>query len=153
MATARVFDSVAQLRDAVGEDIGPTEWLEIGQERIDRFAEATGDDQWIHVDPEKAAAGPFGTTIAHGYLTLSLVASLMPQLVRVEGVSMGVNYGVNKVRFPAPVPVNSKLRASARIAEVVDVPGGVQLVTVITVEREGGAKPVCVAETVVRYAF
>jgi acyl dehydratase len=153
VTTARVFKSVDELRDAVGEDIGPGEWFTVDQRRIDLFAEATGDDQWIHVDAEKAAAGPFGTTIAHGYLTLSLVASLVPQVLTVEGVSMGVNYGVNKVRFPAPVPVDSRVRASVRIAEVADVQGGVQMVSVVTVEREGGSKPVCVAETVVRYAL
>ena len=151
--TARVFTSIGELREAVGEDIGPTGWFEVDQQRIDLFAEATGDHQWIHVDPEKAAAGPFGTTIAHGYLTLSLIPSFTPQLLSVEGITMGVNYGVNKVRFPSPVPVGSRLRASARIAEVGDVPGGAQLVTVITVEREGGTKPVCVAETVVRFYF
>ncbi|MDI5966288.1 MaoC family dehydratase [Streptomyces sp. SL13] len=151
MTQARVFTSVGELRDAVGQEIGPTEWFEIDQKRIDQFAEATGDHQWIHVDPEKAAAGPFGTTIAHGYLTLSLIPFFTPQLFRVEGISMGVNYGVNKVRFPSPVPVGSRLRASARLADVSDVKDGVQLVAVITVEREGGEKPVCVAETVVRF--
>lgn len=149
--TARVFTSVGELRDAVGQEIGPTEWFAIDQQRIDRFAEATGDHQWIHVDPRRAADGPFGTTIAHGYLTLSLIPSFTPQLFRVEGVSMGVNYGVNKVRFPSPVPVGSRLRATARIAEVSEVTGGAQLVSVITVAREGGEKPVCVAETVVRF--
>jgi acyl dehydratase len=142
---------VDELRAAVGEELGPTPWVEIDQKRIDLFAEATGDHQWIHVDPEKAAQGPFGTTIAHGYLTLSLIPSLMPELMRVEGVRMGVNYGVNKVRFPAPVPVGSQLRASALIAEVSEVSEGVQLVTRITIERAGGEKPVCVAETVARF--
>ncbi|MGW7008566.1 MaoC family dehydratase [Streptomyces sp. NPDC054933] len=151
MSQARVFASVDELRAAVGEELGPTPWVEIDQKRIDLFAEATGDHQWIHVDPEKAAQGPFGTTIAHGYLTLSLIPSLMPELMRVEGVRMGVNYGVNKVRFPAPVPVGSQLRASALIAEVSEVSEGVQLVTRITIERAGGEKPVCVAETVARF--
>lgn len=151
MAQPRIFTSVGELKDAIGEDLGTTGWLEVDQKRIDLFADATGDHQWIHVDPEKAALGPFGTTIAHGYLTLSLIPSFTPQLMRVEGVKMGVNYGVNKVRFPSPVPVGSRLRATGRIAEVSEVPGGAQLVVAITVEREGGAKPVCVAETVVRF--
>ncbi|WP_225845803.1 MaoC family dehydratase [Streptomyces sp. HPF1205] len=149
----RVFASPDELRAAVGEQLGRTEWLEIDQKRIDLFAEATGDHQWIHVDPERAAQGPFGTTIAHGFLTLSLIPSFTPQLLRVEGVTMGVNYGVNKVRFPAPVPVGSRLRATAELAEVTEVGGGVQLVTRVTVEREGGDKPVCVAETVARFYF
>lgn len=151
MSQARIFASLDDLRAAVGEQLGTTGWLEIDQKRIDLFAEATGDHQWIHVDPEKAAQGPFGTTIAHGYLTLSLIPSFTPDLFRVEGVKMGVNYGVNKVRFPAPVPVGSRLRATAQIAEVTEVGGGVQLVTKVTIEREGGDKPVCVAETVARF--
>ncbi|MCQ4041766.1 MaoC family dehydratase [Streptantibioticus rubrisoli] len=151
MSQARVFTSVDELRAAVGEELGHSPWIEIDQKRIDLFAEATGDHQWIHVDPEKAARGPFGSTIAHGYLTLSLIPSLMPELMRVEGVRMGVNYGVNKVRFPAPVPVGSRLRASAVIAEVSEVADGVQLVTRVTIEREGGDRPVCVAETVARF--
>ncbi len=151
MTQARVFTSVDELRAAVGEEMGPTDWLEIDQRRVDLFAEATGDHQWIHVDPQKAANGPYGTTIAHGYLTLSLIPSLTPALFTVEGVKMGVNYGVNKVRFPSPVPVGSRLRATARVADVAEVAGGVQLVTRITIEREDGDKPVCVAETVARF--
>ncbi|MGW3241366.1 MaoC family dehydratase [Streptomyces sp. NPDC001070] len=151
MGQPRIFTSVDELKAAIGEDLGTTGWLEVDQKRIDLFADATGDHQWIHVDPEKAAQGPFGTTIAHGYLTLSLIPSFTPELLRVEGVRMGVNYGVNKVRFPSPVPVGSRLRATGRIAEVSEVPGGAQLVVGITVEREGGDKPVCVAETVVRF--
>ncbi|MDX6351853.1 MAG: hypothetical protein QOF84_6643 [Streptomyces sp.] len=151
MSQGRTFASPDELRAAVGEDLGTTDWLEVDQKRIDLFAEATGDHQWIHVDPEKAAQGPFGTTIAHGYLTLSLIPQFTAGLLTVEGVKMGVNYGVNKVRFPAPVPVGSRLRASSRIAELTDVPGGIQLVTVVTIEREGGDKPVCVAETVARF--
>ncbi|NUR69876.1 MAG: MaoC family dehydratase [Hamadaea sp.] len=138
------------LRKAAGTVLGHSDWLTVDQERIDRFAEATGDSQWIHVDPEKAAAGPFGTTIAHGYLTLSLLPVLVGPLVRVEGVRMAVNYGLNKVRFPAPLPVDSRVRAEVKLVEVTDVPGGAQLVSVVTVEREGGDKPVCVAETVTR---
>ncbi|MBD0738363.1 MaoC family dehydratase [Streptomyces sp. CBMA29] len=151
MSQPRIFASPDELRAAVGEKLGWTEWQEIDQKRIDLFAEATGDHQWIHVDAEKAALGPFGTTIAHGYLTLSLIPSLTPQLLLVEGVRMGVNYGVNKVRFPAPVPVGSRLRATAEVAEVTEVGGGIQLVTKVTIEREGGDKPVCVAETVARF--
>ncbi|WP_328556434.1 MULTISPECIES: MaoC family dehydratase [unclassified Streptomyces] len=151
MAEPRMFATVDELRGAVGEQLGYTDWVEVEQKRIDLFAEATGDHQWIHVDPEKAATGPFGTTIAHGYLTLSLLPLFGPQLIGVEGVKMGVNYGTNKVRFPAPVPVGSRLRATATITAVDDVPGGVQVSVAFTVEREGGDKPVCVAESVSRY--
>ncbi|MEU4202378.1 MaoC family dehydratase [Streptomyces sp. NPDC045470] len=151
MAEPRVFGSLDALRNAVGEDLGTSDWLEIDQKRIDLFADATGDHQWIHVDPERAAAGPFGTTIAHGYLTLALLPALVPQLLRVDNVKMGINYGVDKVRFPAPVPVGSRVRATARIAGVTEVSGGVQLATTVTVEREGGEKPVCVAETLSRF--
>ncbi|EFL27314.1 MULTISPECIES: MaoC family dehydratase [Streptomyces] len=151
MAEPRIFTSPEELRAAVGEELGPSDWLEIDQKRIDLFAEATGDHQWIHVDPEKAAAGPFGTTIAHGYLTLSLVPLFTPQLLGVEGVRMGVNYGTNKVRFPSPVPVGSRLRATGRITDVSEVKDGLQLTLTITIEREGSAKPACVAETVARY--
>ncbi|MGW3955041.1 MaoC family dehydratase [Streptomyces sp. NPDC004752] len=151
MAEPRIFTSPDELKTAVGEQLGYTDWLEVDQRRIDLFADATGDHQWIHVDPEKAAAGPFGTTIAHGYLTLSLLPLFGPQLLRIDGVRMGVNYGTNKVRFPAPVPVGSRLRATARISDVEDVTDGVQLTVAFTVEREGGDKPVCVAESVSRY--
>ncbi|HZG02456.1 MAG TPA: MaoC family dehydratase [Streptomyces sp.] len=152
MAEPRVFATVDELRAAVGEELGTSDWLEVDQKRIDLFADATGDHQWIHVDPGKAAAGPFGTTIAHGYLTLSLLPVLVPQLLRVEGVRMGINYGLNKVRFPSPVPVGSRLRATGRITEVTPVSEDcAQLTMQVTVEREGGGKPVCVAESVVRY--
>ncbi|MBO1331914.1 MaoC family dehydratase [Streptomyces sp. VRA16 Mangrove soil] len=151
MAEPRVFKDVDELKGAVGEQLGYSDWVEIEQSRVDRFAEATGDHQWIHVDPERAKDGPFGTTIAHGYLTLSLLPLFGPQLLSVEGMKMGVNYGTNKVRFPAPVPVGSRLRATAKITSVDDVPGGVQLAVAFTVEREGGDKPVCVAESVSRY--
>ena len=153
MAEPRIFASADELRAAVGEQLGYSDWLEVDQKRIDLFADATGDHQWIHVDPEKAAAGPFGTTIAHGYLTLSLLPLFGPQLISVEGVKMGVNYGTNKVRFPAPVPVGSRLRATATISDVTDVPGGVQVTVAFTVEREGGDKPVCVATVLIRDAF
>ncbi|AXL87793.1 dehydratase [Streptomyces sp. CB09001] len=151
MAEPRIFASADEVKAAVGEQLGYTDWQEVDQKRIDLFAEATGDHQWIHVDPEKAAAGPFGSTIAHGYLTLSLLPLFGPQLIRVDGVKMGVNYGTNKVRFPSPVPVGSRLRATAVITGVEDVRGGIQVSVAFTVEREGGDKPVCVAESVSRY--
>ena len=147
----KVFQGIEELERAVGTHLGHSGWHRITQRQIDAFAEATGDHQWIHVDPEKAATGPFGTTIAHGYLTLSLLPLFGPQLIKVEGVKMGVNYGSNKVRFPAPVPVGSRLRATATITGVDDVTGGVQVSVAFTVEREGGDKPVCVAESVSRY--
>jgi acyl dehydratase len=153
MAEPKIFTSAEELKAAVGEQLGYSDWLEIDQKRIDLFADATGDHQWIHVDPEKAATGPFGTTIAHGYLTLSLLPALVPQVMRVEGMKMGVNYGTNKVRFPSPVPVGSRLRATAVLKEVTEAGGGVQVTAAVTVEREGGDKPVCVAESVSRYYF
>ncbi|MER7998894.1 MaoC family dehydratase [Streptomyces sp. NPDC095613] len=154
MAEPKVFTSAEELCAGAGTRLGHSDWLEIDQKRIDLFAEATGDHQWIHVDPEAAAAGPFGTTIAHGYLTLSLLPVFVPQILRVENVKMAINYGTNKVRFPSPVPVGSRLRASGVLAEVTDGgEGGVQVVARITVEREGGDKPVCVAESVSRFYF
>ncbi|MFF6871594.1 MaoC/PaaZ C-terminal domain-containing protein [Streptomyces sp. NPDC012450] len=153
MAEPRIFTSAEELRAGVGEQLGHSDWLEVDQKRIDLFAEATGDHQWIHVDPERAAAGPFGTTIAHGYLTLSLLPVFVPQVLAVEGVRMGINYGTEKVRFPAPVPVGSRLRATAVLAKVEEVSGGVQVTAVVTVQREGSEKPVCVAESVSRYYF
>jgi acyl dehydratase len=145
------FASVDALRDAIGKDLGYSDWITIDQARINQFADATGDHQWIHVDPERAAQGPFKTTIAHGYLTLSLLPVLTTGLVRVDGVRMGVNYGVNKVRFPAPVPVDSRVRARVEIVSVEDVGGGVQVTSRVTIERDGGDKPVCVAESVARF--
>ncbi|HEV2635978.1 MAG TPA: MaoC family dehydratase [Actinocrinis sp.] len=142
-----------QLRDAVGSELGVSQWLLVDQARVDRFAEATGDRQWIHTDPERAKDGPFGTTIAHGFLTLSLLPALGEGLIQVEGVKMSVNYGLNKVRFPAPVPVGSRVRGRTVLQEVADVPGGVQLITRVTVECEGVEKPVCVAEAVSRLYF
>lgn len=145
------FSNVEELKEAVGSHLGFSEWWEITQERVDLFADATDDHQFIHVDPERAAQTPFGGPIAHGFLTLSMGIPLLQQIIQLEGVRMGVNYGVNKVRFPAPVPVGSKLRAGASIVSVDDVPGGVQLVLDVTFEIEGGEKPVCVAQTVSRY--
>jgi acyl dehydratase len=147
----RVFDSVAALKEAVGEHLGHSDWHPVSQERVDAFADATGDHQWIHVDPAAAARGPFGTTIAHGYLMLSMIPMLAAEVSRVEGVRMGINYGLNRVRFPAPLPTGSPLRAGIRLLSVDDVAGGVQVVSEVTLERDGGDKPCCVAETVSRY--
>ena len=142
---------MTSFRDLEGQELGPTSWLEVSQERIDAFADATDDHQWIHVDPTRAAAGPFGTTIAHGYLTLSLCAPLLADVLeRVESSGMSINYGTNKVRFPAPVPAGSRIRARVTVASVEDVPGGEQAVLHTEVEREGGDKPVCVADLVIR---
>jgi len=145
----RTFSTYDELADAIGEDLGTTDWLEITQERVDAFADATGDHQWIHVDVERAKDGPFGGTIAHGYLTLSLLPQFSPQLFELNTPGAKLNYGVNKVRFPSPVPVGSRIRATAQIAELTDVPAGKQMVLRYTLEIEGGSKPACVAETVV----
>ncbi len=145
----RTFTSTDQLSDAVGEDLGTTEWLEVTQERVDAFADATGDHQWIHVDVDRAAGGPFGGTIAHGYLTLSLIPQFTPQLFELDTPGAKLNYGVNTVRFPNPVKVGKRIRAAAQIADVSDVPAGKQLVTRYTIEIEDESKPACVAETVV----
>ncbi|MCU0268851.1 MAG: MaoC family dehydratase [Acidimicrobiales bacterium] len=146
-----VFDNLDEVRAAVGRHLGYSDWLEVDQAQVDLFAEATGDEQWIHVDPERAKDGPFGGTIAHGYLTLSLSNFFLPQIVEVRGVSLGVNYGVNKVRFPAPVPVGSRLRGGAVLTAVEPIPGGVQTVMTITIEIEGATKPACVIESLSRY--
>ena len=141
-----------ELKALAGTDLGPTGWLEITQDRINAFADATGDHQWIHVDRERAAAGPFGRTIAHGYLTLSLVIPLLNELVDVKGVSMGINYGLNKVRFPAPVPVGAKVRLAAQLGAVEDAGvNAVQGVIDCAIEMEGSEKPACVAQAVLRY--
>jgi acyl dehydratase len=139
------------LKELAGQHLGYSDHLEVTQEQVNLFADATGDHQWIHVDPERAKAGPFGGPIAHGYLTLSLVPSLLPQILQVSGFSMGVNYGTEKVRFPSPVPVGSKLRAGAKLVSVDDVAGGVQLTMEVTLEVEGASKPSCVATLVYRY--
>jgi acyl dehydratase len=141
-----------ELKALAGTDLGPTGWLEITQDRINAFADATGDHQWIHVDRERAAAGPFGHTIVHGYLTLSLVIPLLNELLDVKGVSMGINYGLNKVRFPAPVPVGAKVRLVAQLGAVEDAGvNAVQAVIDCTIEVEGGEKPACAAQAVLRY--
>ena len=136
--------------ELVGREVGPTDWLEVDQERIDTFARATDDPQWIHVDPVRAAEGPFGTTIAHGYLTLSLCVPLMSRTLGLTGYRMGINYGVNRVRFPAPLPSGSRIRGRFTVQSVDEVEGGEQGVVLATIEREGADKPVCVAELVVR---
>jgi acyl dehydratase len=138
------------LKDKVGDHLGYSEWHEVTQEQVNKFADATGDHQWIHVDVERAKQGPFGGPIAHGYLTLSLGPMLMPQIYRVEGIQMAINYGLNRVRFPSPVPVGSKVRLGATLAGVEDVAGGVQVTMGMTYEIEGQDKPACVAETVTR---
>jgi acyl dehydratase len=148
---ARTINGADELKSLVGQHLGSSDWLEITQERVNTFAEATGDHQWIHVDPEKAKAGPFGGTIAHGYLTMSLGPVLLPQIVTVTGFSLALNYGLNKLRFPSPVPVGSKLRLSAQLAAVEDVSGGVQTTYVLTFEVDGQDKPACVAEALYRW--
>ncbi len=150
----RTFTSPEELIAAVGEHLGYSGWHQIDQERVNLFADATGDHQWIHVDAEKAAQGPFGTTIAHGFLMLSLFPRLMTEVYRVDGVRMGINYGLNRVRFPAVLPVGSKVRAGGTLVRVDRMPdGGYQIVAEATLEREGGEKPCCVAQTIARIYF
>jgi len=146
-----VFETPRELKNAVGKQLGSSDWLEITQDRIDKFADATGDHQWIHVDPERAREGPFGACIAHGYLTQSLVYLFLPQIVQVKGISMGVNYGANKVRFPAPVRVGSRVRGSAEVVDVEEIKGAVQATIRVTVEIEGSDRPGCVIDTISRY--
>jgi acyl dehydratase len=147
-----VINGIAGLKDIVGQHLGYSDYIEISQERVNTFADATGDHQWIHVDPERAAAeSPFGGPIAHGYLTLSLGPLLAPQIMRVEGIKMGVNYGCEKVRFPSPVPVGAKLRLGAELTKVEDIAGGAQVYMTFTFECEGATKPSCVSEVVFRY--
>ena len=146
----RSFQTIAELKDLVGQEIGVSDWITVTQERIQLFADATNDHQWIHLDAERAKAGPFGTTIAHGFLTLSLLPEMAASAFGVNETRMGVNYGLNKVRFPAPVPVDSKVRMRAKVAELEEISGGAQMIMELTFEREGGDKPVCVAQSVVR---
>ena len=146
----RTFSGLDEFVAARGSHLGPTDWLEVSQDRIDQFAAATGDHQWIHVDPQRAATGPFGGTIAHGLLTLSLLPQFMQQLYRVDNIAMAINYGYNKVRFITPVPAGAKLRASAEISDIAELPGGVQATVTATVEIEGSEKPAAVAESIVR---
>ena len=146
-----VLESLQSLKEYTGREIFLTEWLTMSQERINQFADATGDHQWIHVDPERAKAGPFGGPIAHGYLTLSMVPVLLNGVMKVDGVAMGVNYGTNKVRFTSPVPVGSEIRAGATLASVDEVAGGVQVALDVVVEVKDAPKPSCVAQVVFRY--
>jgi acyl dehydratase len=148
-----VFRSAEDFKAATGGSYGPTGWLTIEQSRINSFADATGDHQWIHVDPERAKAGPFGGTIAHGYLMLSIVNYFLPQLIEAQGATMGINYGCDRVRFPSPVRSGSRVRARAEIVGTEDVPGGVQVKIRVAVEIEGGEKPACVADTLSRFHF
>ena len=148
---ATTVNGIDELKALQGQHLGYSDYVPITQEQVNLFADATGDHQWIHVDPERAKAGPFGGPIAHGYLTLSLAPALLPQIVQVGGVSMGVNYGCGKVRFPSPVPVGSKVRAGAELVSVDDVAGGAQVTMSVTFEVEGAPKPSCVAEVIYRY--
>jgi acyl dehydratase len=146
----RTITGLDELKKAEGEELGVSDWHEVNQKDIDAFADVTGDHQWIHVDPERAKETPFGGTIAHGYYTLSLAPKLTEQVLEMKGFAFAINYGLNKVRFPAPVLVDSKVRMRAKLAELEDIPGGAQMIMELTFEREGGDKPVCVAQSVVR---
>jgi acyl dehydratase len=148
---ATVFETPHALLGAVGKHLGWSESLEITQERIDLFADATGDHQWIHVDPERAAKGPFGRTIAHGYLTLALASWFLPRIVEVRGISMGVNYGLDKVRFPSPVPSGARVRAGAELVAAEEIKGCVQATIRLTIQVEGADRPSCIADTISRY--
>ena len=139
-----------EIKAHVGEELGVSDWHPVTQEKIDRFAEVTGDDQWIHIDPECAEQSPFGGTIAHGYYTLSLAPRFSYDMFKFEGFAFGLNYGLNRVRFPSPMPVGGKVRMRAKLAAIEDIPGGAQITTELTFEREGGEKPVCVAESLAR---
>lgn len=147
------LQGIEGLKAHVGDHLGYSDWHEITQDQVNRFADATLDHQWIHVDPERAKAGPFGGPIAHGYLTLALGPHLLGQVFQVDGTKMGVNYGLNKVRFPSPVPVGAKLRLGATLADVEDIAGGAQVSVALSFEVEGQEKPACVAEVVFRYYF
>ena len=146
----RIFETIAELQPLVGQDLATSEWITVTQERIQLFADATNDHQWIHLDPERAKAGPFKTTIAHGFLTLSLLPEMSASAFEVRGTRMGVNYGLNKVRFPAPVPSGSRLRGHFKLVAYDPLDGGAQLTVQVTMEREGSDKPVCIAESIGR---
>lgn len=146
----KTFDTLDELAALAGQEITVTDWHQVTQQHINQFADATGDHQWIHVDAERAKAGPFGATIAHGYLTLSLLAGFFDRALKVKNMRMGINYGLNKVRFMAPVPVNSRLRVRIELMEATPIEGGMQMAWKCTIEREGEAKPVCVAESLSR---
>ena len=148
---ATEINGIAGMKALVGQHLGYSDWLEITQERVNQFAEATGDFQWIHVDPERSAKGPFGTTIAHGFLTLSMLPLFFQNAMKIKDAKMGVNYGLNRVRFTSPVPVGSELRARMKLVSVEDIPNnGVQMVWEVTFERKGSDRPVCVAESISR---
>ncbi len=148
----REIGSLAELKELAGQEVALSAWIDITQERVNLFADATGDHQWIHLDVERCRReSPFGSTVAHGFLTLSLLPMMMGDAIRIHGVKMGVNYGLNKVRFPAPVPVGSRVRGRMKVLTVEEVAGGAQVVWEITMEREGGDKPVCVAESISRH--
>jgi acyl dehydratase len=147
----KTYKNLNEFGALVGSAVGVSDWVDVNQARIDEFAAVTGDDQWIHVDPVRAAAGMFGTTVAHGFLTLSLLPFFTRSAFKVDGVRMTVNYGLNRVRFPAPVPVGSRLRAHYKLISFDAIEGGVQVVTEVSIEREGQSKPVCVAESVARH--
>jgi acyl dehydratase len=144
-------ETIEELTSLLGQDLGSSSWVEVDQHRIDTFADATDDHQWIHTDPGRAQDGPFGTTIAHGYLTLSLLIPLWTEILDVRQVSAKVNYGLDKVRFPAPVPVGSKVRATATLADIRPIDGGVQITIDAVIERDGGDKPVCIAQPIFRF--
>jgi acyl dehydratase len=144
------LNGLDEVKDYAGKELGVSEWLLVTQEKIDAFAEVTGDDQWIHIDPQRAKESPFGGTIAHGYYTLSLAPRFSYDMFKFEGFAFGVNYGLNRVRFPAPMPVGGKVRMRALLKSVEEIPGGAQITTELTFEREGGEKPVCVAESLSR---
>jgi acyl dehydratase len=144
------LNGLEEVKAHVGEELGVSDWLDVTQEKIDEFAAVTGDDQWIHIDVERARESPFGGTIAHGYYTLSLAPRFSYDMFSFEGFAFGVNYGLNRLRFPAPLPVGSKVRMRAKLLSVEEIPGGAQLTTELTFERDGGEKPVCVAETLSR---
>lgn len=151
MSAQTILDGPEAVRAAVGSHLGHSEWLLMEQERVNTFADATGDHQWIHVDPERAASGPFGAPIAHGYLTMSLSNYFLPQIVETRGFSAGINYGVDKVRFPSPVKVGDRIRAGAELLEVTDVAGGLQTLVRITIEIEGSERPACVIDSLSRW--
>jgi acyl dehydratase len=146
----KTFEHLSDLQALVGQQVASSDWISVDQQRIDQFAQATGDHQWIHVDPVRAAAGPFGTTIAHGFLTLSLLPEMSASAFGVRDARMGVNYGLNRVRFPAPVPSGSRLRGHFKLLNYEPLDGGAQLTVEVTMEREGSTKPVCVAESLAR---
>jgi len=149
-AAMRTITGLDELKQAEGDDLGVSDWHEVTQKDVNTFADVTGDHQWIHIDQERARRTPFGGTITHGYLTLSLAPALTDQIFELKGFAFTLNYGLNRVRFPAPLPVGTRVRVHAKLKELEEVPGGAQIVTELTFEREGGDKPVCVAETLAR---